>query len=227
MDLVELTYSGVTDSNVSLPFNMGYAKVSEYKNLKFCIKCDVGAIAVFKWSWDGKNHGLDQKIQILGGRWETIKLDVLMSYICVEIVLASPAAPMLIVTCRAEGGLAGKKRISFGIPPPFFPHSPRVVPQPPDEKIEAYPAVEDSDVSEPMQIDGPQPIKSPKKFRPWARHAKSKPIEKPHRDDRIPGLLSKGCLLYGGGPNHLVVIPPGEEGDILMMVKGTPTWVKQ
>jgi hypothetical protein len=191
------------------------------------VKCDCPAIINFKWSWDGTSTGLEQKYNITQGRWETVRLDVLMTYLCLEVLFQAPNIPNIIVTCRAEGS---KKRASFGLPPPFSPVRKDF---PPASELSNITTDHDTvpAKSEPMEVDHPEssdktePIKH--KFRPWTRTKKSASPVIPFRDDRFPGLFSKGCLFYAGGPGYVRALPIGEEGEVLMVVDGIPTWVKQ
>ena len=49
--------------------------------------------------------------------------------------------------------------------------------------------------------------------------------EKIIRDERIPHLIFKGGLLVGKDGRNVSILPKGNEGEILMIVNGAPSWV--
>lgn len=48
--------------------------------------------------------------------------------------------------------------------------------------------------------------------------------EKIYRDDRIPHIIFKGGLLMGKDGRNVCILPKGNEGDVLMIVNGAPSW---
>lgn len=54
---------------------------------------------------------------------------------------------------------------------------------------------------------------------------KSRKKDKQKDDDRIPFNIYRGSLLVGKNARELMVLPRGNEGDVLMILNGDPQWV--
>lgn len=56
-------------------------------------------------------------------------------------------------------------------------------------------------------------------------HSSSGSNSKVMKDERIPPLIFKGGILIGNDGKNISVLPKGNEGDILMIIDGFPSWV--
>lgn len=224
MDIPEFNYASSFCTILCLPLGDDpYHKVSQYKELKFIVKCDSPVVITYRWSYDGNTSTVEQRYQLVPGRWECIKLDVITNYLNIEANLASGFHVPLFIYCRAillDTNLYRKE------PDPLDNHSelpaqPKEVPvspclelpsgEAPSPPVEVIPAVHD------------KPFNHKKRFFNLGKRNSTPPESL--KDDRLPGLITRGSMIYGGGSNFFRLLPLGAEGDILVINNGLPTWM--
>ncbi len=107
MDIPELCCSTLISESIRLPIiyplcHDGYQNVSDYKVLKFCVKCEGAANVIYQWSPDNVTPGLDHKYGLIPGRWEFMKLEVLTNWLRIDVQPLGNVPIKLDITCRGE-----------------------------------------------------------------------------------------------------------------------------
>ena len=191
----EFGYSGAVDIlGLTLPCDH-YVDVSQLSSVEFSLRSSEPIIMVLRWSHDGITTGADLA-HVVRKMSDTIKTPILMKYLKVSI-----ASKLGVVIDRLD-------ILAIGEPAPV------VVTK--KEKRLSF-----TGILKHFSDDKSEVVEEPVK-RSWTDRLKSP--KQPVYDDRIPGLLLKGAILYVQSPQHFRVLPIGEEGSVLKVVNGLPRW---
>lgn len=245
--LAELNISTCLKERIE--FATPYVDVSRFRKLKILTLSDVILQVHVEFSEDGDQLGSHTLYRIASGVWKCEEIVTQMTYMRIRVVnqcgkpnerLTIKVTPVKLneiyqpdasrLSSMSSRGLGG----STDVLPSFSdPSIEPIKSEPKQDASKQDLSKQDSIVAKIEAVEEEpkkeqEPIEEKKKrFKSPFSLRKSSSKLKSNKDYRIPEIVPKGCILFGGNNGSIQALPLGNPGDVLIINdQGLPEWSK-